>query len=126
MSFDLDVATRTLWMEARGEPEEAQKAVASVLVNRVHDGRWGKTLASVCLWPYQFSSWNTTDVNRKVMSTLHDNDLLLQKLSSFIGLSDITNGATHYYSIDIPEPNWVPGSVFCGQFGKQKFYKGVK
>lgn len=125
MTFDLEIAARTIWMEARGESEEAQKAVACVLMNRTKDKRWGGTLTSVCLWPHQFSSWNTDDINRKAMSFLHDNDLLLQRLSSFIGLPDITDGATHYYSISISEPNWISGATFCGQFGKHKFYKGV-
>lgn len=127
MMFDLDIAARTLWMEVRGEPEEGQIAVAHVLLNRVKDGRWGKTLTTVCLWPYQFSSWNTNDSNRKQMSFLSETDPLLSKLSSYLSTkTDPTNGATHYYATWISEPSWVPGATFCGQFGKQKFYKDVK
>jgi N-acetylmuramoyl-L-alanine amidase len=130
MSFDLDVAARTLWMEVRGETVEGQKAVAHVLLNRVKDGRWGHSLTSVCLWAYQFSSWNTGDSNRKTMSFLSDNDPLLMKLQSLLTAAanepDPTNGATHYYALWITEPVWVAGATFCGQFGKQKFYKDVR
>lgn len=126
MTFELEIAARTLWMESRGESVVAQQAVACVLANRVKDGRWGKNLTTVCLWPYQFSSWNTTDGNRKAMAQLNDNDLVLSRLSSLLNGTDITNGATHYYADYIPEPAWVSGATFCGKFGKQLFYKDVK
>lgn len=130
MSFDLQIGARTLWMEARGESEDAQKAVAHVLLNRVHDGRWGKSLTAICLASYQFSSWNTTDSNRKGMSFLSEVDPLLVKLTSILTNAliepDPTDGATHYYATWISEPIWVKGATFCGQFGKQKFYKDVK
>jgi N-acetylmuramoyl-L-alanine amidase len=130
MSFDLDIAARTLWCEARGEIEIGQRAVAAVLVNRMKNGRWGSSLSSVCLWPWQFSSWNTQDSNRKAMSFLSETDPLLLKLSGYIqdalsGAQDVTNGATHYYATWISPPIWVTGATFCGQFGKQMFYKDV-
>jgi N-acetylmuramoyl-L-alanine amidase len=129
--FDLDIAARTLWMEVRGESDEGQRAVAHVLVNRVKTGRWGNTLTSVCLWPYQFSSWNTGDSNRKAMSFITESDPILHKMYSYMVAAqgnepDLTNGATHYYAAWISEPLWVKGATFCGQFGKQRFYKDVK
>lgn len=55
MSWEDQTVLRTLAQEVRGEPLDGQKAVAHVLINRVKDGRWGKSLASVCLWKGQFS-----------------------------------------------------------------------
>lgn len=46
----------TLYMEARGEGEHGQRAVATVIYNRAH----GKAdnMEIVCLKPKQFSCWN--------------------------------------------------------------------
>ena len=63
MTLAQEIAARTLYGEARAEPEEGQRAVARVLVNRMRDGRWGKNLWSVCLWPFQFSCWLPRDPN---------------------------------------------------------------
>lgn len=119
-------------MEARGESQEGQLAVAYVLLNRKKDGRWGNSLTSVCLAPYQFSCWNTNDSNRKSMSKLGENDPGLFKMMFILETArdnpykDPTKGATHYYAVNIPEPSWVQGAIYCGQFDNQKFYKDVK
>ena len=57
---DLDILARTLYGEARGEYSSsgpaALIAVGNVIVNRFEKGgRFGKTLAEVCLKPKQFS-----------------------------------------------------------------------
>lgn len=128
-----DVAARTLWQEARGEPHEGQVAVACVLNNRLKTGRWGKSLASVCLWRGQFSGWYVpSDPNFAAACSLLDDDAVLTELSAIIKSVmsgeqvDITNGATHYFALSITEPAWAQEATFCGQFGHQKYYKGVK
>ncbi len=65
-----DVVALTLYGEVRGEPLEGQLAVASVLLNRKADGRWGQTFTSVCRAPWQFSCWNPTDPNRATLDRL--------------------------------------------------------
>lgn len=57
---DLDVCTRTLYGEARGEYAQngpiALITVANVIMNRFkRGGKYGKTLTEVCLKPHQFS-----------------------------------------------------------------------
>lgn len=130
MTFDEQIGARTLWQEARGEPYAGQNAVAHVLWNRVRDGRWGSTLASVCLWPLQFSGWNARDPNRVASAVIRDDDPTLLSLLAILdnaetGL-DPTKGATHYYSTSMQTPpTWIQGATYCGQFGRQKFYKDV-
>jgi len=53
----VDVLTRTVYGEVRGESEAGQAAVAWVIRNRVAKGRaqMGKTIKDVCLKPSQFS-----------------------------------------------------------------------
>jgi hypothetical protein len=84
MTFALEIAARTVWQEARGEPEEGQRAVAHVIVNRLRDGRWGKSLASVCLADRQFSGWNNSDPNRIAACTLPDDNASLARFREFL------------------------------------------
>lgn len=131
MSFNSDVAVRTLWQECRGEPLVGQQAVAHVLWNRLRDGRWGNSLASVCLWRAQFSGWYMPhDPNFKGACELSDTDPKLGHLQQVLEEAhlqpDFTEGATHYYATYISEPAWVKGATFCGEFGRQRFYKDVK
>ena len=129
-AWSFEIAVRTLDQEARGEPVAGQQAVAHVIVNRLKDGRWGTTLAAVCLAPYQFSGWNAHDPNRIRTLEMPDDDSGLVKLRPIMqaalgGEADPTSGAMWYYAALIPKPGWAVGAEFCGQFGSQLFYKGV-
>lgn len=135
MTFDDQIASRTLWQECRGEPIEGQKAVAAVLLNRVKDGRWGKTLAEVCLSEYkgiyQFSGWARSDPNRIKAMRLSDVDPELLAVYAILDQqrrsTDFTGGAMWYYAVSMPKaPIWTLGAKFCGQWGAQKFWRGVE
>ncbi len=135
MVWSFDTAVRTLWQECRGEPIDGQQAVAHVLLNRVKDGRWGKTLAEVCLSEFkgvhQFSGWNRNDPNRVAACRLADSDPILSHLSGVLqsvtaSATDPTGGATHYVNLAIVTPPWTEGATLCGKFGSQTFYKDVK
>lgn len=131
LTWALEVGARTLWQECRGEPREGQQAVAHVLWNRVHSGRWGPNLATVCLWRGQFSGWYVpTDPNFKAACVLPENDDTLLALGVILQFAehdpDPTNGATHYFADTIQPPKWTVGATFCGKFGRQSFYRDVK
>ena len=118
MTFAQEIAARTLYGEARGEPDEGQRGVARVLVNRMRDGRWGKSLGSVCLWPFQFSCWLSRDPNLKTIISLADDDPMLVKLRGIVAealasTKDVTQGATHYYAVSMNNPPaWSIGATF--------------
>src|SRR4051812_36183443 len=132
MTWDMAVAARTLYGEARGETESAQRAIAHILVNRLRARRWGDNLASVCLAPMQFSAWNASDPNRIKMAAVPEDDPMLVKLGEFIedalsGEPDPTNNGTHYFADSmIKPPSWVVGATFCGKFGHHLVYRDVK
>jgi N-acetylmuramoyl-L-alanine amidase len=135
MTFDEQIAARTMWGEARGEPDDGQRAVAHVLVNRMRDGRWGANLASVCLSPSQFSCWGAFDPNRKKMAALADDDPALAHFAELIRNATIgtdmdpTQGATHYCAVSIPPPAWATGAVASGSFvqiGNHRFFREVQ
>lgn len=80
---DLDTLTRTLWGEARGEPDTGRTAVAWVVRNRAEwspAAWWGNTIKGVCLKGWQFSSWNVNDPNRAKMIALAKDDPLYLEL----------------------------------------------
>jgi N-acetylmuramoyl-L-alanine amidase len=101
---DLDIATRTVIGEARGENITGQVAVAFVIRNRVLflPSWWGNTPKEVCLKPSQFSCWNLRDPNRDFIMKLSRDDSLYQGveqtvLDVFLGIpNDPTYGATTY------------------------------
>lgn len=133
MSFDLEIAARTVWMEARGEPPEGRHAVAHAILNRHLAGRWysGATLVECCLLPAQFSCWNTTDSNRREMARLSDDDALLAECRAAVEAAldgsspDSTGGATHYYAAGSPEPAWTAGRQPSAIIGRHRFYAGI-
>jgi N-acetylmuramoyl-L-alanine amidase len=130
MNFSYEIAVRTIWMEARGEGEAGMRAVAHVLVNRLNLCRWGSTFGQVCLAPFQFSSWNTSDPNRRAMAALDDRDPLLAVIRTYLtdaiaGEADPTNGSTHYYASSIPAPPWVQNAQLQATISNQLFYSGV-
>jgi spore germination cell wall hydrolase CwlJ-like protein len=46
-SKDVDCLAKNIYYEAGGEPEEGKVAVAMVTINRVRDGRFGRSICSV-------------------------------------------------------------------------------
>lgn len=134
MTWAFEIAARTLCQEVRGEPLEGQQAVAWVIKNRLASRRWGDSLATVCLWPYQFSGWRgPQDPNFTYACRLDDSDPTLSHMLSMMqsvmdSKTDPTDGATHYCNLAILKkpPAWIQGAVHVGKFGRQDFYKGVK
>ena len=125
--WSFETAVRTLWQEARGEPDIGRQAVAHVLCNRLRDGRWGNTLACVCLAPLQFSGWNAHDPNRAKAAALADGDPVLCELRAVLAraetAADPTHGAMFYYAAGIPQPEWARRMIARGRFGNQLFFK---
>jgi spore germination cell wall hydrolase CwlJ-like protein len=62
---DVDCLARNIFYEAGGEPEEGKVAVALVTINRVRDGKFGKTICEVVNQRTMFvysSSVKTTEI----------------------------------------------------------------
>ena len=126
----LETAARTVYGEARGESYDGQSAVANVIVNRYKNpGRWGHSLRSVCLKPYQFSCWNSNDPNaRKIMQVGFENPMLRQCMKAVIEALDSTDdrsyGADHYLVTSLePKPDWYDESKITVRIGNHTFLK---
>ena len=139
VSTATDTLARTLWGEARGEPDAdaGMRAVAHVVLNRCdHPGWWGRTPEEVCRKPSQFSCWNWGDPNRPKLLAATGNDALFA-LATAIATellampapsrtrADTTGGATHYFARSIRPPYWAAQATLCARIGNHLFYRNV-
>jgi len=127
-TLDIETLARTIWGEARGEPQQGKVAVAWVVLNRAA-GK--KKLGEVCRAKWQFSCWNPDDPNRAKMAnvTLADpvyRDCMLAALSVVQGRAgpDPTEGSKHYHTKDVT-PYWSRGKVPVCQIGAHLFFNDI-
>lgn len=138
--FDVEIAARTVYGEARGEDRNTQQGVAWAIVNRHASGKWfsGQTLAECCSMHAvgnrygQFSCWNVDDPNYVQMFRVDTNDAILAGCrgavnTALLGASDddITQGATHYCNLNVCHPSWVDSAMKTVTIGKLTFFKDV-
>ncbi|CAO4844400.1 MAG: hypothetical protein CNLJKLNK_01247 [Holosporales bacterium] len=130
----LDIFSRTLYGEARGElapyGERALLAIGHVILNRLESKSWfGSSVEAVCLKPNQFSCWNPTDPNFKMITQNNILDRvytlcerLARSLMTISPRSDFTNGANHYHHQSI-KPFWCLKKKPTLTIGNHIFYK---
>lgn len=128
---DLEITARTVYGEARGEPEGGRVAVAWVIRNRAEAGYRGNTPEEVCLKPKQFSCWNADDPNASKLKYLNTQSegfrqCLLATAMVFADLvDDPTNGSRHYL-VAGTNASWIEGQEPEIKIGNHVFYKGIK
>jgi len=133
---DIDIVTKTLWMEARGESDQGIQAVACVIYNRYKNKKWYSkvlgiaSLANVCLKKWQFSCWNPGDQCDTKLPKANKNSRVWKVCESFATaaaygtLPDIVCGADHYYATSMKNPpSWAKKMRFICQVGHHRFYK---
>lgn len=120
---------KTMWGEARGEGARGMQAVGNVIMNRVNAASWyGASIKDVVLKKWQFSCWNETDPNRKVIEPLTEQQLAANGSLSIARqvisgmLPDITGGATHYHAKGI-RPSWASSMKKTATIGNHIFYR---
>ncbi|MCF8495847.1 MAG: cell wall hydrolase [Alphaproteobacteria bacterium] len=135
-SMEIDVLARTLWGEARGEGTGGMEAVAAVILNRVKVAQererfwWGNNIIQVCQKPYQFSCWNRSDPNFRILQAVDETDLYFATAMRIArralagALRDPTHGATHYHARSI-SPYWAREETPTAILGRHVFYRLV-
>lgn len=138
LTSDFEVLAATIDGEAERELTSGKEAVASTVLTRVKQSPGRKqfgdgTIRGACLAPEQFDCWMPGPDRDRIMALDVNNPtpafeqcIAIAKKAMAGELTDITNGATFYYARNIPAPFWVAGAMYCGQFGSQLFWKGVK
>lgn len=134
---DVLILARTIFGEARGEPEDGQEAVAEVVLNRSKSGRYPSSVTEVCLQPSQFSCWNASDPNRKRIIGLMPNagDERFEKCLAIAAAAlagqhrQLSAKVLHYHATSISSPSWVrdsPQRVMERKIGHHLFYSGIR
>lgn len=128
---DIDIMTKTIWAEARGETTKGRVAVGWTIRNRAEKSpayKWSSVIADVCLQPWQFSCWNANDPNLPKLKALNNSDPLYQECYEVARkvlsgeLQDPTRNADHYYADYIAPPNWAKGQQPNVQIGTHIFF----
>lgn len=136
----LIIAARTVFAEARSEPDEGVLAVACVIWNRVRKRSWwGRALDTVCLKRWQFSCWNPRtagqpeDRNYRAMVRATNQqlaryaDAVLEAQRVAGTDADPSKGACHYLNPAVlPRlPKWARNREPDVVIGRHHFYVGV-
>lgn len=125
---DEDLFAACLWAEARGEPEDGQKAVAGVILNRVSRGM-GKNIRAVILKPRQFSWTDPGDTNygKALQAPIADpggwkRARRIAGAAMTPGFEDLSRGADHYLNVALTRrlghgqlPRWAEAGIRDGK-----------
>lgn len=117
-----------LWREARGQSDDARRAVLHVILNRAKAGFRGSDPASVILWPYQFSSFNPKDPNATRLPTwanLADWRAWLACCAVVDAPGDDPTGGALMYESCLPamRPDWATPEKQTAEIGPFRFYR---
>ena len=124
---DLQVAGKTIYGEARGEPLRGQQAVAWVIRNRAAwrpPSWWGHDIQGVCLKPWQFSCWNQNSPEYAAMHAIGPQfDPFIEVARSVFSdeVEDPTKGSTMYQVIGTGA-KWSKGLPIAAIIGRHEFY----
>lgn len=121
---------RTVLGEAGNQGPQGQAAVASVILNRVAAGRYGKTASDVVLAPNQFEPWST---RAKELQGYKPDSAAYKNVGDIVDMvasgdvPDQTSGATHFLNADIVRqrtggslPSWASKPI--AKIGAHTFY----
>lgn len=118
-----------IYFEARGEPLKGQAAVAQVILNRVRNPAYPKTICGVV---YQNEDWTNAcqfsfacdKVKDKVNSPYHwqvARQVAMAVTAGKIWLPEV-GSATHYHAVYV-KPRWADDMVKVGRIGMHLFYR---
>ncbi|MCL6549179.1 MAG: cell wall hydrolase, partial [Alicyclobacillus sp.] len=89
---DLNLMAHVVYGEARGEPFEGQVAVAAVILNRLHDPKFPKSIPAIVYQPGAFDCVNDGQIN------LQPNREAMQAVIDAVNGWDPTHGALYYFN----------------------------
>lgn len=134
MNGSQDTLARLIWGEARGVGPEGMTGVACVVLNRVKQPRWwGTDIVTVCLKPWQFSCFNTSDPNRaKLLAVTVDDPQFAEAMQISAQacsdkLQDVTSGSDSYFddSLLANPPKWSIGLTQQAKIGRLNFFRTI-
>ncbi len=106
---ELELASRTVWSEARGEGVAGQTMVAQSIADRVLDGRWGSTVTEVLTAKNQYASPGQLDP--KITAVVKD---------VFDGNRFALDHSVLYFRVSKSTSDW--WSSYVGHIGNHAYY----
>lgn len=126
-SSEFTCLARNIYFESGIEPLEGKIAVAQVTFNRLHSGRWGKTVCEVVMAKKQFS-WtaNKTRLSERPSGALWDSSVAAAQ--QYLSGTRIYNldRSTHYHADWIDSPRWTQNVARIKQIGQHIFYADLR
>ena len=116
-SSDLNLLSRLVYGEARGEPYTGQVAVAAVVLNRVEHSSFPNTIAGVI---YQSGAF---DVVSDGQINLTPNDTAIKAAQDALNGWDPSNGAIYYFNPSTATNKWIWSRPMTVTIGKHRFCK---
>jgi N-acetylmuramoyl-L-alanine amidase len=112
---DVELLTRVIYGEARGENFEGQVAVGAVVLNRLKDPRFPKTMRAII---YQSGAFTAVD-DRQIH--LDPDDIAYKAADAALSGLDPTNGAIYYYNPRIATDRWIKSRPVVKRIGNHTF-----
>ncbi len=112
---EVELLSRVIYGEARGEDFEGQVAVGAVVLNRLKDPRFPKTMRGII---YQTGAF--TAVKDKQIHLEPDDQAYKAAEAALSGL-DPTNGAIYYYNPRIATDRWIKSRPVIKRIGNHTF-----
>jgi len=112
---DVELLSRVIHGEARGEKFEGQVAVGAVVLNRLKDPRFPKTIQAVV---YQSGAF--TAVEDKQIQ-LNPNDEAYKAAEAALAGQDPTNGALFYFNPRLATDRWITTRPVIKRIGNHTF-----
>ena len=127
---------QNIYFEARDQPTVGQLAVASVVLNRVHDDRWPNTVCEVVREgpthkhktnlplrdQCQFSWYCDGKSDRPTDEDAWEDAILVAHGVYYGNLDDFVEGATHYHAHYV-QPSWASSKTYITRIEDHIFYR---
>ena len=127
-SRELECLTQAVYFEARGEGQAGQAAVAQVVLNRVRNPNYPKTVCGVVFQgaahgegcQFSFACDGSMRRGRELVAWTRAQQVAARALSG--GVMAAVGNATHFHTITVA-PSWGPNLLRVAQVGLHIFYR---
>ena len=116
-SNDLNLLTRIIYGEARGESYTGQVAIAAVVLNRVKSSNFPNSVAGVIYQPGAFTAVSDGQIN------LTPNSTAKKAAQDALNGWDPTYGAIYYFNPNTATNKWIWSRPVTVVIGKHRFCK---
>ncbi|KLU59444.1 spore cortex-lytic enzyme precursor [Peptococcaceae bacterium CEB3] len=112
---DVELLARVIYAEARGEDFEGQVAVGAVVLNRLKDPHFPKTIRGVIFQPGAF----TSVADHQIL--LKPDAMAYKAAEAALAGEDPTHGALYYYNPRLATDRWIKTRPVITQIGNHVF-----